>query len=93
MLVSQPIFTHNYIQKTYAQATDYISNTEHNLKRLSIGHLFFRHSRGTQLPNLSGNSEMRSSLMRSLSGPRMTTGRVYFTEERIRTLILKSEII
>lgn len=34
-------------------------------------------SRGTQLPNLSGNSEMRSSLMRSLSGPRTITGRVY----------------
>lgn len=34
-------------------------------------------SRGTQLPNLSGNSEMRSSLMRSLSGPRTMTGRVY----------------
>lgn len=33
--------------------------------------------RGTQLPNLSGNSEMRSSLMRSLSGPRTITGRVY----------------
>ena len=35
--------------------------------------------RGTQLPNLSGNSVMRSSLMRSFSGPRITTGRAYFT--------------
>lgn len=38
--------------------------------------------RGTQLPNLSGNSEIRSSLIRSLSGPRMMTGRVYSTCKR-----------
>ena len=37
------------------------------------------HLRGTQLPNLSGNSVMRSSLMRSFNGPRITTGRAYFT--------------
>ena len=37
------------------------------------------HSRGTQLPNLSGNSVMRSSLTRSFNGPRITTGRAYFT--------------
>ena len=36
-------------------------------------------SRGMQLPNLSGNSEMRSSLILSFRGPRMMTGRVYFT--------------
>jgi len=29
---------------------------------------------GTHDPNFSGYSEMSSSLMRSLSGPRMTTG-------------------
>lgn len=38
--------------------------------------------RGTQLPNLSGNSEIRSSLIRSFSGPRMMTGRVYSTCKR-----------
>lgn len=32
--------------------------------------------RGTQDPNLSGNSEIRSSLIRSFMGPRMMTGRV-----------------
>lgn len=32
--------------------------------------------RGTQEPNLSGNSEMRSSLTRSFMGPRTMTGRV-----------------
>lgn len=31
--------------------------------------------RGTQEPNLSGNSEMRSSLTRSFMGPRTMTGR------------------
>lgn len=36
--------------------------------------------RGMQLPNLSGNSEMRSSFIRSFNGPRIITGRVYFTE-------------
>lgn len=34
--------------------------------------------RGTQLPNLSGNSEMRSSLTLSFRGPRMMTGLVYW---------------
>ena len=43
-----------------------------------------RNLRGTQLPNLSGNSEMRSSLIRSLSGPRMITGLVYFTAKTQR---------
>lgn len=33
-------------------------------------------SRGTQEPNLSGNSEMRSSLTRSFMGPSTMTGRV-----------------
>lgn len=33
-------------------------------------------SRGTQEPNLSGNSEIRSSFIRSFMGPRMMTGRV-----------------
>ena len=36
-----------------------------------------RYIRGTQLPNLSGNSEMRSSLILSLSGPSTITGLVY----------------
>lgn len=40
-------------------------------------HKFFIYLRGTQLPNLSGNSEMRSSLTLSFSGPRMMTGLVY----------------
>jgi hypothetical protein len=35
------------------------------------------HLRGTQLPNLSGNSEMRSSLILSLRGPRTITGLAY----------------
>lgn len=30
--------------------------------------------RGTQLPNRSGNSEIKSSLMRSFIGPRIMTG-------------------
>ena len=36
-------------------------------------------SRGTQQANLLGNSAMRQSLTRSLSGPSMMTGRQYFT--------------
>ena len=42
------------------------------------GYCYFRdqHSRGTQEPNLSGNSEMRSSLTRSFIGPRTMTGLV-----------------
>lgn len=32
--------------------------------------------RGTHDPNLSGNSEIKSSLIRSFSGPNMITGRV-----------------
>lgn len=38
--------------------------------------LGLRYSRGTQEPNLSGNSEMRSSLIRSFIGPSTMTGRV-----------------
>ena len=37
---------------------------------------WYDYIRGTQLPNLSGNSEMRSSLILSLSGPKTITGRV-----------------
>lgn len=44
------------------------------LSRLLL--LWERHSRGTQEPNLSGNSEMRSSLTRSFIGPSTMTGRV-----------------
>ena len=33
--------------------------------------------RGTQLPNLSGNSDIRSSFILSFNGPRTITGRVY----------------
>lgn len=36
----------------------------------------FVNSRGTQEPNLCGNSEMRSSFTLSFIGPRMITGRV-----------------
>ena len=43
-----------------------------------------KYLRGTQLPNLSGNSLIRSSLIRSLSGPKMMTGLVYRTETFIK---------
>lgn len=55
---------------------------------VSKGEIIIWHSRGTQLPYLSGNSEMRSSLIRSFSGPRMMTGRVYFTKTNINNLII-----
>ena len=36
--------------------------------------------RGTQLPNLSGNSDIKSSLILSFNGPKIITGLMYFTE-------------
>ena len=58
-----------------ATLTEYCDNTQWTMHHIMTDD----DSRGMQLPNLSGNSEMRSSLILSFRGPRMMTGRVYFT--------------
>ena len=51
--------------------------TKHSDKMLTIIKNFYvGYSRGTHDPNLSGNSEIKSSFILSFIGPNMITGRV-----------------